>query len=29
MRDTMERFEGFNRRARHPRGFRMAQPARE
>ncbi|HEY6675922.1 MAG TPA: molybdopterin dinucleotide binding domain-containing protein [Terrimicrobium sp.] len=33
IRDTMERvlegFEDFNRRARHPHGFRMAQPARE
>ncbi len=33
IRDTMERvlegFEDFNRRARHPHGFRIAQPARE
>ena len=33
IRDTMERalegFEDFNRRVRHPHGFRMAQPARE
>jgi molybdopterin-dependent oxidoreductase alpha subunit len=33
IRDTMERvlegFEEFNRRARHPHGFRIAQPARE
>ena len=33
IRDTMARalegFEDFNRRARHPHGFRLAQPARE
>jgi molybdopterin-dependent oxidoreductase alpha subunit len=33
IRDTMERvlegFEDFNRRARHPHGFRIAQPARD
>ena len=33
IRDTMEKalegFEGFNVRARHPHGFRIAQPARE
>jgi molybdopterin-dependent oxidoreductase alpha subunit len=33
IRDTMERvlegFEEFNRRARHPHGFRIAQPARD
>jgi anaerobic selenocysteine-containing dehydrogenase len=31
IRDTMERegFEDFNTRARHPHGFRIAQPARE
>jgi anaerobic selenocysteine-containing dehydrogenase len=33
IRDTMSRvldgFEDFNRRARHPHGFRLAQPARE